>query len=47
MSGGRQLLDSGQVEERLAPLLRAGAEVPLVVSGSSMVPFLRDRRDIV
>ena len=47
MSGGRQLLDSGQVEERLAPLLRAGAEVPLVVTGSSMVPFLRDRRDTV
>lgn len=47
MSMGRHVLDSDQVEERLTPLLRAGAEVPLVVTGSSMVPFLRDRRDKV
>ena len=47
MSAGRHVLDSDQVEERLSPLLRAGAEVPLVVTGSSMVPFLRDRRDKV
>lgn len=47
MSTGRHVLDSDQVEERLSPLLRAGAEVPLVVTGSSMVPFLRDRRDKV
>ena len=47
MSAGRHVLDSDQVEERLSPLLLAGAEVPLVVTGSSMVPFLRDRRDKV
>lgn len=47
MNSGRRLLHDDQVEERLAPLLRAGAEVPLVVTGNSMVPFLRDRRDKV
>ena len=47
MSTDRHVLDSDQVEERLTPLLRAGAEVPLGVTGSSMVPFLRDRRDKV
>lgn len=47
MNSGRHLLDSDQVEERIAPLLQAGAEVPLVVTGNSMVPFLRDRRDKV
>lgn len=47
MSTGRHVLDSDQVEERLTPLLRAGAEVPLVVTGNSMVPFLRDKRDKV
>lgn len=47
MNAGRHVLDSDQVEERLTPLLRAGVEVPLVVTGNSMVPFLRDRRDKV
>ena len=36
MSAGRHVLDSDQVEERLSPLLRAGAEVPLVLTGSKI-----------
>ena len=44
MNSGRRLLHDDQVEERLAPLLRAGAEVPLVVTGNSMVCCRRDRR---
>ena len=43
----RHILAPDEVETRLLPLLRAGAEVPLVVTGTSMVPFLRDRRDTV
>ena len=41
------LLTPGEAAGRLLPLLEAGASVPLRVTGSSMVPFLRDRRDLV
>ncbi|MEQ2455831.1 S24/S26 family peptidase [Flavonifractor hominis] len=40
-------LEPEEVERRLLPLLQAGAEVPLVVTGESMRPFLRDRQDTV
>lgn len=41
------ILDPGDVEGRLLPILESGGEVPLRVTGTSMVPFLRDRRDLV
>lgn len=41
------LLTPGEAVGRLLPLLDAGASVPLRVTGNSMVPFLRDRRDLV
>lgn len=49
MSGAvvHTVLDPGEVETRLLPLLERGGEVPLRVTGTSMVPFLRDRRDTV
>lgn len=41
------ILTPEEAAQRLLPLLEAGAEVPLTVTGSSMVPFLRHGRDTV
>ena len=43
----RRIIGPEEVEERILPLLEAGALVPLRVTGTSMAPFLRDRRDMV
>ena len=43
----RRIIGPEEVEERVLPLLEAGALVPLRVTGTSMAPFLRDRRDMV
>lgn len=42
-----KILDPGEVEGRLLPILESGGEVPLRVTGTSMVPFLRHQRDTV
>ncbi len=43
----RRIIGPEEVEERVLPLLEAGTLVPLRVTGTSMAPFLRDRRDMV
>lgn len=49
MSGAVQhrVLRPDEVEGRFLPVLESGGEVPLRVTGTSMLPFLRDRRDTV
>ncbi len=40
-------VDPSELEALLQPLLLSGAEIPLQVTGSSMVPFLASDRDSV
>lgn len=42
-----RLLTPEEAQRRLLPLLETGALVPIVVTGSSMVPFLRGQLDRV
>lgn len=43
----RVMLDYGTAGPKLKEMLSAGASVPIVVTGSSMVPFLRHQKDVV
>ena len=41
----KQLLTPEEAAERFVPLLDSGALVPVTVTGTSMVPFLRHQKD--
>lgn len=47
MEANLRVLPPEELMERLLPLLDYAAQVPLVISGSSMFPFLHHRRDTV
>ncbi|MBQ2725200.1 MAG: S24/S26 family peptidase [Clostridia bacterium] len=40
-------IDALESGDELAELIAAGAKIPIVVTGSSMLPFLRNKRDTV
>lgn len=47
MKPNSRIVTPQQAEEKLIPLLKAGELVSVVVTGSSMAPFLRGQKDTV
>ncbi|MCQ2456540.1 MAG: S24/S26 family peptidase [Clostridia bacterium] len=47
MEAELRTISAGEAEDSLVSLINAGDTVPLKVTGSSMVPFLRNGRDTV